>query len=219
MKRWRRQPRGVAGVQSGPTPVVLRQILRSLATGAGTFGTAITVYQTAEPGYSIGQAHNHYLQIAAEGGALLSVPAARGGRGLSVTLFGAAEGRQNVELPDEGWRCGRCGRSDAAKLLGNRVANAGQRDADRGAGGRRDARSGPAAGSLSGRLMLRIGCDLDGVVADFRTAFLDVATNVLGRQAIQRPASPMPDLDARIACRCKARVEGHLRYAKLVAQA
>jgi 5' nucleotidase, deoxy (Pyrimidine), cytosolic type C protein (NT5C) len=44
--------------------------------------------------------------------------------------------------------------------------------------------------------MLRIGCDLDGVVADFRTAFLDVATKVLGRQAIQRPASPMPDLDA-----------------------
>jgi O-antigen ligase len=45
-------------------------------TGAGTFGTAITVYQTAEPGYSIGQAHNHFLQIAAEGGALVSVPAA-----------------------------------------------------------------------------------------------------------------------------------------------
>jgi putative inorganic carbon (hco3(-)) transporter len=45
-------------------------------TGAGTFGTAIAVYQTAEPGYSIGQAHNHYLQIAAEGGALVGVPAA-----------------------------------------------------------------------------------------------------------------------------------------------
>jgi hypothetical protein len=44
--------------------------------------------------------------------------------------------------------------------------------------------------------MLRIGCDLDGVVADFRTAFLEVATKVLGRQAIRRPASPMPDLDA-----------------------
>jgi O-antigen ligase len=51
-------------------------------TGAGTFGTAITVYQTAEPGYSIGQAHNHFLQIAAEGGALVSVPAA-----LAVSAF------------------------------------------------------------------------------------------------------------------------------------
>lgn len=44
--------------------------------------------------------------------------------------------------------------------------------------------------------MLRIGFDLDGVVADFRTAFLDVAGKLLGREAIQRPASPMPDLDS-----------------------
>jgi len=45
-------------------------------TGAGTFGRAIGPYQTSVPGFSIGQAHNHYLQIAAEGGALLLVPAA-----------------------------------------------------------------------------------------------------------------------------------------------
>jgi O-antigen ligase len=45
-------------------------------TGTGTFAAAIIPYQTAEPGYSIGQAHNHYLQIASEGGALVSVPAA-----------------------------------------------------------------------------------------------------------------------------------------------
>jgi hypothetical protein len=44
--------------------------------------------------------------------------------------------------------------------------------------------------------MLRLGFDLDGVVADFRTAFLDVAAKTLGREAIQRPGSPMPDLDA-----------------------
>jgi hypothetical protein len=44
--------------------------------------------------------------------------------------------------------------------------------------------------------MLRIGFDLDGVVADFRTAFLETAANVLGREAIRHPASPMPDLDA-----------------------
>jgi hypothetical protein len=44
--------------------------------------------------------------------------------------------------------------------------------------------------------MLRVGFDLDGVVADFRTAFLDVAATVLGRDAIRRPSSPMPDLDA-----------------------
>lgn len=45
-------------------------------TGIGTFATAIGPYQSAEPGYSIGQAHNHYLQIAAEGGLLVAVPAA-----------------------------------------------------------------------------------------------------------------------------------------------
>jgi hypothetical protein len=44
--------------------------------------------------------------------------------------------------------------------------------------------------------MLRVGFDLDGVVADFPTAFLDTAARVLGRDAIQRPISPMPDFDA-----------------------
>ena len=44
--------------------------------------------------------------------------------------------------------------------------------------------------------MLRVGFDLDGVIADFRTAFLDVASNVLARGAIRRPSSPMPDFDA-----------------------
>jgi hypothetical protein len=44
--------------------------------------------------------------------------------------------------------------------------------------------------------MLRVGFDLDGVIADFRTAFLDAATKILGREAIRRPSSPMPDLDA-----------------------
>jgi O-antigen ligase len=45
-------------------------------TGAGTYGTAISAYQTSEEGYAIGQAHNHYLQVAAEGGLLVAVPAA-----------------------------------------------------------------------------------------------------------------------------------------------
>jgi O-antigen ligase len=47
-------------------------------TGAGTFGTSVAVYQTAEPGYSIGNAHNHYLQLAAEGGFLVGLPAGVG---------------------------------------------------------------------------------------------------------------------------------------------
>src|SRR4051812_30541902 len=44
--------------------------------------------------------------------------------------------------------------------------------------------------------MLRVGFDLDGVVADFRTAFLDAASQLLGRESIRHQASPMPDLDA-----------------------
>jgi len=45
-------------------------------SGAGTFGTAIVPYQTALPGFSLMNAHNHYLQLAAEGGALVVIPAA-----------------------------------------------------------------------------------------------------------------------------------------------
>jgi O-antigen ligase len=59
---------------------------RWTGTGAGTFATAVILYQTAEPGYSIGQAHNHYLQLAAEGGAIVGVPAALA-IGMFVVLF------------------------------------------------------------------------------------------------------------------------------------
>ncbi|HUP39154.1 MAG TPA: O-antigen ligase family protein [Vicinamibacterales bacterium] len=57
-------------------------------TGAGTYGTAINVYQTAEPGYAIGEAHNHYLQLTAEGGAWLLLPTA-----LAAGLFLVVAGR------------------------------------------------------------------------------------------------------------------------------
>jgi O-antigen ligase len=58
-------------------------------TGAGTYGLAIPVYQTAASGYAIGHAHNHYLHLAAEGGALVAIPAA-----LVVITFMMALGRQ-----------------------------------------------------------------------------------------------------------------------------
>src|SRR5438128_6790314 len=51
--------------------------------------------------------------------------------------------------------------------------------------------------------MLRLGFDLDGVVADFRTAFLDAAVGLLGGDSIQRRSSPMPDLDAISAADAK----------------
>ncbi|OFW07974.1 MAG: hypothetical protein A3H96_24370 [Acidobacteria bacterium RIFCSPLOWO2_02_FULL_67_36] len=45
-------------------------------TGAGTYLTAMRVYQQSDRTVYFNQAHNHYLQIAAEGGLLLIVPAA-----------------------------------------------------------------------------------------------------------------------------------------------
>jgi O-antigen ligase len=45
-------------------------------TGAGTFQLSMTVYQRSSPGVIYNQAHNHYLQVAAEGGVLLAVPVA-----------------------------------------------------------------------------------------------------------------------------------------------
>jgi O-antigen ligase len=44
-------------------------------TGMGTYQTAMAVYQTSSPGVLFNQAHNHYLQLAAEGGLLVAVPA------------------------------------------------------------------------------------------------------------------------------------------------
>lgn len=43
-------------------------------TGAGTYDTVMLVYQRARPGVRFNQAHNQYLQLAAEGGLLLAVP-------------------------------------------------------------------------------------------------------------------------------------------------
>ena len=45
-------------------------------TGAGTYQTAMLVYQESDRVVYFNQAHNQYLQIVAEGGLLLSVPAA-----------------------------------------------------------------------------------------------------------------------------------------------
>lgn len=45
-------------------------------TGAGTYQKAMIVYQVALRGVNyFNHAHNHYLQVASEGGLLLSVPA------------------------------------------------------------------------------------------------------------------------------------------------
>jgi O-Antigen ligase len=45
-------------------------------TGAGTYQRAMLLYQQSDRLWYLNQAHNHYLQVAAEGGVLLAAPAA-----------------------------------------------------------------------------------------------------------------------------------------------
>jgi len=46
-----------------------------VGTGLGTFGDAMLVYQTGRRELMYAQAHNDYLQLAAEGGVLVTLPA------------------------------------------------------------------------------------------------------------------------------------------------
>ena len=154
-------------------------------TGAGTFGKAISVYQTAEPGYAIDQAHNHYLQVMAEGGASLLLPGAiaaglfllLASRSLKQDLSsnyliraGACAGIAGV-LVQCMWETGLTMPANA--LLFAMLAAIATSSYALPAQARE-----PREGRLN---MLRIGFDLDGVVADFRTAFLDVAASCWGR--------------------------------------
>jgi O-antigen ligase len=43
-------------------------------TGIGTYQSAMAVYQRSSPGVLFNQAHNHFLQLAAEGGVLVALP-------------------------------------------------------------------------------------------------------------------------------------------------
>jgi O-antigen ligase len=43
-------------------------------SGLNTYGVATLFYQTSAPGFHLREAHNDYLQLAAEGGLLLGVP-------------------------------------------------------------------------------------------------------------------------------------------------
>lgn len=57
-------------------------------TGVGTYLTSMGVYQRSSPGVIFNQAHNHYLQVAAEGGLLVGLPV-----GLALGAFVAAARR------------------------------------------------------------------------------------------------------------------------------
>jgi putative inorganic carbon (HCO3(-)) transporter len=68
-------------------------------SGVGTYQTAMLIYQTGDRAYYFNQAHNHFLQVAAEGGVLLTLPVA-------VALWGlvsAARRRLHADAPGVFW--------------------------------------------------------------------------------------------------------------------
>jgi O-antigen ligase len=66
-------------------------------TGLDTYGTAMILYGTRQQVGRFQEAHNDYLQLAAEGGLLVVVPAA-----CAVALFAAGVRRRFREAPKEG---------------------------------------------------------------------------------------------------------------------
>jgi len=79
-------------------------------TGVGTFDTAMLVYQRTPSLFRINAAHNHYVQLAAEGGLLVCVPVAGAiflyARAASAAL---AEDESGMYWIRAGALCGLCG--------------------------------------------------------------------------------------------------------------
>jgi O-antigen ligase len=63
--------------------------------GAGNFSNAMRLYQTSDRTYFWNEAHNEYLQVAAEGGLLLSIPVA------AVLVALIATGRRALARQDD----------------------------------------------------------------------------------------------------------------------
>jgi O-antigen ligase len=66
-------------------------------SGFNTYGTAMMVYQTRNKGLHFQEAHNEYLQLAAEGGALLGIPIL-----VAIGLFARDVRRRFREAPKAG---------------------------------------------------------------------------------------------------------------------
>ncbi len=76
------------------------QIVRDFpvtGTGLNTFGTAMMVYQSGDRRLHYREAHNEYLQIAAEGGLLVGIPVL-----LTVAIFARDVRRRFREAPKDG---------------------------------------------------------------------------------------------------------------------
>ena len=77
----RRDPRSSAWHNASPSGAIHSRIVRDFpvtGVGAGNFANAMRVYQSGDRTYFWNEAHNEYLQVAAEGGLLFVVPVAVG---------------------------------------------------------------------------------------------------------------------------------------------
>jgi O-antigen ligase len=79
-------------------------------TGAGTYLTSMLVYQRTSPGWLYNQAHNHYVQVASEGGLLVGVPVLLGLAALARAAWRSlAADRSGMYWVRAGAFCGLCG--------------------------------------------------------------------------------------------------------------
>ena len=109
--------------------------------GAGAFERAMLVYQEGSRLFFFNHAHNEYLQLLAEGGLLIAVPAAIAVLAAIVLMREIAGRRSHADLLGPRRRQLRPPRGRGAEHLGYRPADAGQRRALRGDRRHRPARS------------------------------------------------------------------------------
>ena len=154
-------------------------------TGAGTYQKAMMVYQQSERTVYFNQPHNHYLQVAAEGGLLLAgavslALAAFARIAVSASSGTSPESSGSESAPRAGsapWRCKACGKPASSCQPTSRSQRCWPPSWSTSADG------GPVQSRVFGVsccLMLRLGFDVDGVLADFRSAFGETARRHLG---------------------------------------
>ncbi len=98
--RFGESPQGAAGrVHIWRDTLSMCRSLWPTGSGIGTYQRAMLLFQTGDRTYYFNHAHNHFLQIAAEGGLLLAVPVMLG----LVAFAGAVRMRLSAEMSGLLW--------------------------------------------------------------------------------------------------------------------
>ena len=86
-------------------------------TGTGTYQTAMLLYQTGDRTYSFNQAHNHYLQLATEGG-IQDLRVAAAADHIGFTVWHAGLGAGDVRIAALGPGCCEVPSGPASEYVG-----------------------------------------------------------------------------------------------------